>query len=46
MSDRLSGPVAEMKNAAEAADAMSWIGLDGVQEGTFELKKRIRDDEA
>ena len=33
-------------NADEAADQMSWIGLEGVQEGTFELKKRIRDDEA
>jgi len=29
----------------EAADMMKVIGLEGVQEGTFELRKRIRDDE-
>jgi len=34
------------ENADAAGAQMSWIGLEGVQEGTFVLKKRIRDDEA
>merc|ERR1712072_104560 len=30
----------------DAAGQMKLLGLDGVQEGTFKLNKRIRDDEA
>lgn len=33
------------ETAEQSADQMGMIGLEGVQEGTFKLSKRIRDDE-